>query len=131
MVLVLCKNKPLGDHVKCKDHLEREMLKEKGSRRAQILADDNESVFVSAEDHQKFCTLLSLTSAWGLILYLTRFLSPASNLFLFLFFFYFYFFFFFLVYKRKVDLFQIPHSPGIFAFHSMAQNTENLFLQMF
>lgn len=32
--------------------------------------------------------------------------------------------------KRKVDLFQIPHSPGIFAFCSMALNTENVFLQM-
>lgn len=42
-------------------------------------------MFVSAEDHQKFCTLLSLTSAWGLILYLKRLLSPASNLFFFLF----------------------------------------------
>lgn len=129
MVLVLCKNKPLGDYVKCKDHLEREMLKEKGSsRRAQIPADDNESVFVSAEDHQKFCTLLSLTSAW--VWYSTwKGFFPLPQIF----FFFpstFTFFFFFLVYKRKVDLFQIPHSPGIFAFCSMAQNTENLFLQM-
>lgn len=46
------------------------------------------------------------------------------------FFFSFYFYFFFLVYKRKVDLFQIPHSPGIFAFCSIALSTENLFLQM-
>lgn len=45
-------------------------------------------------------------------------------------FFPFYFYFFFLVHKRKVDLFQIPHSPGIFAFCSRALNTERLFLQI-
>lgn len=85
---------------------------------------NSESVFVSEECHQKFCTLLSLTSFWVGCSTWKGFLpseilfSPST------------FTFFSLVHKRKVDLFQIPHSPGIFAFCSMALNIENLFLQM-
>ena len=51
-------------------------------------------------------------------------------------FFFFFFFFLFpfsltsfsLLYKRKVELFQILRGSEIFAFHSAAQNTENLLL---
>lgn len=130
MVLVLCKNKPLGDHVKCKDHLEREMLKEKGSRRAQIPADDKQWISVClSRGPSEILHSIFTDFCLGLILRLNRLLFSPSNLF-FLLFLLLLLFFPFLVYKRKVDLFQIPHSPGIFAFRSMAQNIENLFLQM-
>lgn len=122
MVLVLCKNKPLGDHGKCKDHLEREMLKEKGSRRAQIPADDKQwiSVFLSRGPpeilHSTFTDF-----CFGLILHLKRLLF-SPHVFLNFFSSSYTFFSPFLVYKRKVDLFQILHSPRVFAFCSMAQN---------
>lgn len=132
MVLVLCKNKPLADHVKCKDRLEREMLKEKGSRRAQIPADDKQWISVCLSRGPSEILHSTFTDfCLGLILNLKRRLFfPLSNLFFLLSLLLLHFVFFFLVHKRKVDLFQILHSPGIFAFHSMAQNTENLFLQM-
>lgn len=94
--------------------------REVGGLKFQLMT-NNESVFVSAEGHQKFCTLLSLTSAS--VWYSTWkgfFFSP--HVFLNFFSSGFTFFFPFLVYKGKVDLFQILHSPRVFAFCSMAQN---------
>lgn len=99
--------------------------REAGGLKFQLMT-NNESVFVSAEGHQKFCALLSLTSFWvwystwkGFFLPSQIFFFPST-----------FTFFFSWGHKRKVDLFQIPHSPGIFAFCSMALNTENVFLQM-
>lgn len=94
--------------------------REVGGLKFQLMT-NNESVFVSAESHPN-CTFADF--CLGLILHLKRFLfSPSSPFFLPSFSSTLWEFFLpYQVYKRKVDCFQIPCSPGIFAFHSMAQN---------
>lgn len=124
MAFVLFKNKPWGDRVECKDRLEREMLKEKGSRRAQIPADDKQWISVCLSRGPSEILHCTFSDLWlGLILHLKRLLFSPSTLFIFP------PNFFALVYKRKVEHFQIPHGSEIFAFHSVARNTESLFLR--
>lgn len=99
--------------------------REAGGLKFQLMT-NNESVFVSAEGHQKFCTCFRwLLFGSDIPLEKASFYLLKSFFFLLLL-----LFFFPWGHKRKVDLFQIPHSPGIFAFCSMALNTENVFLQM-
>lgn len=86
MAFVLLKNKPWGDRVECKDRLEREMLKEKGSRRAQIPADDKQWISVCLSRGPSEILHCTFSDLWlGLILYLKRLLFSPSTLFFFFF----------------------------------------------